>query len=130
MDIMIIAIIGEQDLKRIPRELVPTMIVHSLCRRDRKEEDRLSRSHERATLRQSRAEGVEDEPFERVVVEGSKGVGDVEAVVDRVDVAVEETVGVEVAVPEVLPAVEDEAVGWGFGDEVGIRERLARKGKR
>lgn len=50
-----------------------------------------------------------------MVVECSKGVGDVEAVVDRVYVAVEETVGVEVAVPEVLPAVEDEPVSSAIG---------------
>lgn len=44
-----------------------------------------------------------------MVVESSVRVRAVEAVMMRVNVAVEELIGVEVAVPEVLPSVEDEA---------------------
>lgn len=50
MNIMIIDIIGKEHLERIPRELVPTMIIHRLCRGYSKEDDRLSRCHKRTTL--------------------------------------------------------------------------------
>ena len=45
-----------------------------------------------------------------MVVKSSKGVRAVQSVMVRVKVAVEELVGVEVAVEEVLPGVEEEAV--------------------
>lgn len=60
-------------------------------------------------MRDDSAERVEDEAFEWMVVERAKRVGNVEAVVDRVDVSVEELVRVEIAVPDVLPRVENES---------------------
>lgn len=115
VDVVVVAIIGEEHLNRIPRKLVPAMIIHRLGRRHGKENNRLPRRHQSARLRQRRAERVEYEPFQWVVVQGAKGVGNVETVVDRVNMAVEEFVGVKVSVPEVLPAIENEAVWGGVG---------------
>ena len=53
--------------------------------------------------------GIEDESFERVVVERSESIWNVEFVMDRVEVAVQERNGVEQAVEEVLPGIHDEA---------------------
>lgn len=60
-------------------------------------------------MRDDRSERVEEERLGRVVVECAESVGDIETVVNRVDVFVEETVGVEEPVQEVLPGVEEEA---------------------
>jgi hypothetical protein len=52
---------------------------------------------------------IEHEAFYRMVVKRSKGIRAVKTVVVRMNVAIEELVGVEVAMPEVLPCVEKEA---------------------
>lgn len=109
MNVVVVRVVAEQVLNRIPRECEPAVVIDRLCRRNSKEEDTLAHRHERARVGDGGSERVENEAFEGVVVEGSEGVGDVEAVVNAVNVSVQEGVGVEVAVPEVLPCVENEA---------------------
>jgi hypothetical protein len=55
------------------------------------------------------SKSVEHEAFYRMVVKRSKGIRAVKTVVVRMNMAIEELVGVEVAMPEVLPGVEKEA---------------------
>ena len=55
------------------------------------------------------AAGVEKEPLQGMVVQGAVRVGNVQSVMDRVDVAIEELVDMEEAMEEVLPSVDHEA---------------------
>jgi hypothetical protein len=109
MYVMVVGIVCEQKLAGVPCEPVTRMVVYRFYRADGKEEDGLTDGHARQLVRDDRAEGVEEERLGRVVVECAESVGDVEAVVDRVDVFVEEAVGVEEPVQEVLPCIEEEA---------------------
>ena len=109
MDVVIIRVVPEEMLKRIQRESKSTMIVNSLRGRNSEEENPLTRRHQCAGVGDSRSKSIEDESFDRVVVKRSEGVGNVESVMPRVDMAVEELVGVEVAVEEVLPCIQYES---------------------
>lgn len=110
MNIMIIRIIPKHHLKRVHRQSIPTMIIHRLQRRQRKQHRRLPRAHPRYQLRPHSADGIEHEALEGVVVERPEGVGDIKAVVPAVEGAVEEGRGVHEAVEEVLPGVDDEPI--------------------
>lgn len=109
MNVVVVRVVTEQVLERVKRKIEATVVVDRLGRRDGKEEDALTDAHERARVRDRRSERVEYETLHRMVVEGSERVGHVQPVVPRVHVAVEEFVGVEVAVEEVLPGVEYES---------------------
>lgn len=121
MQVVVVDVVGKEALERIPREVVAAVVVDRLGRRDAKEQDGLPGRHARARLGHDGSERVHDEAFDGVVVQGAERVGDVEAVVDRVDVLVEELVGVKVAMDGVLPSVEDEA---------GCETRRPSKGER
>lgn len=54
-------------------------------------------------------ESVEEETFNWVIIESSEREWDIEPVVDRVEVAVEEARGVEETVEEILPSIDEEA---------------------
>lgn len=82
MQIMIFRIIPKNRLTRIPPQPISTMIVHRLYATDRKEQRRLPGGHEAEEVGAECTEGIEEETFEGVVVEGAEGVGDVETVVD------------------------------------------------
>jgi hypothetical protein len=111
VDIVVIRIVVEECLARVPPDSVPAVVVDSLRRRKGKEHDGLAHGHARCLVRDGRAEGIEDDALERVVVERAKSVGDIETVMDGMNLAVEIGVGVEGPVPPVLPYVHDKAAG-------------------
>ena len=100
-----IGIIPAQGLKRIPGQVIPAVIIHRLGLGDTPEGQCLPGGQARSELRDDGADGIEEETFKRVVVKGAAGKGNVEAMVDRVDVTVEPLVDVEGAVKKILPAV-------------------------
>ncbi len=112
MDIVVVGIIGEDELAGVPPQLVAGMIIDRLHGAECEEEDGLADTHAARLLHDQGAKRIEDETLEGMVVERTESVGDVEAVVNGVDVAVEEPGCVEEAVHEVLPGVHEEAVGF------------------
>lgn len=87
MDVMKSGVLLVAPLQRIPRQPIPAMVVHALHDADGAEEhglpDRKAREHEG----EGGTDGIEQEGFGEGVVEGAEGVGDVDLVVVRVDVA-------------------------------------------
>ena len=105
VDIMIVGVIPKEYLERVERKTIPAVVIDSLHSREREEEGRLPDGHERDGRRDRSAEGVQDETLNWVVVQSTVGVRNVETVVPRMEVSVEELVDVKGAVPEVLPCV-------------------------
>ena len=83
-------------LQRIPRQPIPAVIVHALHHADGAEPHRLTDGETGDHERECGADGVEDEGFGEGVVEGTEGVGDVEAVVVGVHVSCDETASHEI----------------------------------
>lgn len=108
MNIMIRRIVAKEMLKRVEGKSEAAMVVDGFSGGDAEEHGSLSDRHSRCPMGNHRTQGVEDEAFERVVIESAVGVRTVETMMDGVDVFVEELVDVEGSVPEVLPCVEDE----------------------
>jgi hypothetical protein len=96
-------------LKRVEGKSEAAMVVDGFSGGDAEEHGSLSDRHSRCPMGNHGTQGVEDEAFERVVIESAVGVRTVETMMDGVDVFVEELVDVEGSVPEVLPCVEDES---------------------
>lgn len=111
MYVMIGRIVREEYLERIERQFVSAMIIYGLHRREREQQDRLADGHAGCGVCDSCAQGVEQETLQPVVVQSTESVRNVEPVVHRVDVFVEELVLVEKAVEEVFPSVKDETNG-------------------
>lgn len=108
MNVMVVGVVRCEPLDRVERQLVTAVIVDRLQRRDGEEERRLTDGHERGGFRNRCAEGVEQESFERVVVQCAVCVRDIQAVVPRVEVLVRPSVHVHAAVEEILPGINDE----------------------
>jgi hypothetical protein len=109
VQIVVLGIVPKDGLEGIPPDVVSTVVVHRLDRAYPKEDDGLSDGHPCCRVSEDGTERVQEEAFNRVVVERSKRVGDVETVVHRVEMAVEEGDRMEESVEEVLPSVDDEA---------------------
>lgn len=105
---MVRGVVPEEHVKDVPRKPQPAVVVDAFDGGEGEEEDGRSCGHPREEESQGSAEGVQYEAFERVVVLATEGVGHNEAVVPRVDMAVQELVHVHVSVPEVLPGVNHE----------------------
>lgn len=88
MYIMIIRVVPEEMLERIPGKRESTMIIHSFQRRQGEEDNPLSQRHQSTSMSNSSSESIEDESFERMVVECTEGVGHVESVMPGMDVTV------------------------------------------
>lgn len=85
MNIMISRIITRDMLERIPWKCITTMIIYCFDSWGDEKCHTLTGSHAGYFVGDGGAEGVEEESFERVVVEGTVGVGDVETVVTWVE---------------------------------------------
>lgn len=77
MNVMVVSVVPTEHLKRVPWEVVSTVVVHGLERRDAKEEHGLSRVHSSERLCNGCSEAVQKEALNRVVVQRPKGVWDV-----------------------------------------------------
>lgn len=82
---MVRGIITREVLERIPGERVAAVVVDGFDGRAGEEPHALAGGQEGRFVGDAGAERVEEEAFERVVVEGAEGVGDVEAVVAGVE---------------------------------------------
>lgn len=111
MDVMVVGVVCEDNLEGIKGQFVSTMIVNGLHCRDRKEEHCLSCGHSSQKLCNTSTERVEEEPFERVVVERAEGVRDVKPVMNRVKGLVQVSVIVHSSMEKVLPCINNEALG-------------------
>ena len=85
MNVMIISRIAAEHLERVPRERVSTMVVERLACRNNEEECRLSDRQARNEFCDGRAECIEAETFDRMVVQGSVGIGYVQSVMAGVE---------------------------------------------
>ncbi|KAL3646483.1 hypothetical protein CASFOL_011663 [Castilleja foliolosa] len=107
MYIVISRVVLKERLEKVAGQPKPAVVVDRLEGCEREEENGSPWGHSGNEEREGPTDRVEEDTFERVVVQGSKGVGNDETVVLRVDVLVEELVVVHVAMHEVLPGVQD-----------------------
>ena len=106
MEVVVRCVVGEEEVKGVPREQHPGVVVDCLQRREGEESRRRPRRHARHGQRQSAAGRVQDEALGRVVVLRRVRVRRHQPVMPRMHVAVEEAVAVHQTVPEILPGVE------------------------
>lgn len=85
------------------------MIVYGFESRDRKEQGRLSDSHERNLFGYSGAEGIKNEAFHGVIVESAESIRGIETMVVGMKVAVEPVICVHGSVPKILPSIDNKA---------------------
>ena len=109
MDIVIKRVVVRNPLQWVPRKPEPRMIVNGLDGAHSKEEDALADAHTGQFESEQGADCIFEEAFEGVVVERSKCVRDVEAMVARVKGPVEPLMFMHLAVDHVLPCVNEEA---------------------
>lgn len=86
VDVVVRRIVARDVLQRVERQRVPAVVVHRLHHATREEGHAHARAEHRDLVPERRAQRVEQEALDRVVVERAVGVGDVEAVVARVPV--------------------------------------------
>ena len=77
MYIMVCRIVPKEHLEWVPRNGVPTVVVHSLEGREKEEECRLPNAHERELLSYSRTKAIQKQAFKPMIVERSKRVRNV-----------------------------------------------------
>ena len=108
MDIVIIRVVVRDPLQWVPRKSETRMIVNGLEGAHGEEEDALADAHTGQFESEQGADCIFEEAFEGVVVERSKCIRDVEAMVARVKGTVEPLMFVHLAVDHVLPSVNEE----------------------
>lgn len=106
VDIMIRSVVPEEEVKYVSWQPEAAVVVDSLHGREGEEEDGRPRRHAGGHERECAAHGVQQKALDRVVVLAAEGVGDDEAVVPGVDVAVQKLVDVHVPMPKVLPCID------------------------
>lgn len=89
MDVVVGGVVAGHHLQGVPREGVAAVVVDGLEGGEAEEEEAEAGAHHGGLEGGAGAEGVEEEALDGVVVEGSVGVGDVEAVVAGVQVGCE-----------------------------------------
>lgn len=102
------------------------MIIDCLQCRDAKEDSGHPRRQTGSAVGDKRTEGIENEAFERMVVKGAAGIGNVEAVMTSVNVPIRPLVDMHRSVPEVLPGVEL-CLCVRYGSKVMIAIRTRKK---
>lgn len=105
MDIMIRRSIGGYDLEWIPGKTVPTVVVDGFHSGKSEEEHGLTGGHSACCFGKNCADGVEDKALDRVVVERTKRVWDIQPMVPAVEVFVKKVVGVHCAMQKIFPGV-------------------------
>lgn len=110
VNIMIVGSIREEHLEGIERQSIATVIIHGLAGRKSKDDHGLTRRHERASFGHRRPKRIKNEPLQRMVVECPKRIRHVKAMVDGVNVLVEEFVDMEETMPKVFPCIHHKPV--------------------
>lgn len=85
VNVVIRSIVRREMLQWIPRERIATVVVDGLDGRKCEKPHGLTIRHSRNKESDPGACGIQQETFDRVVVQGSKRVGNVETVVTRVE---------------------------------------------
>lgn len=111
VNIVVIRIVVKEQLTRIPPDLVSTMIIHRLGRRNGEKQGSLTDRQSNQLFRQYSSNRVHDQPFNRVIIQRAKSIWDVESMVDRVEMTVEESISVAQPVQGILPSVDHKAAG-------------------
>jgi hypothetical protein len=65
---MVVGVVRKEHLTRIPPDLISTVVIYRLERREGEEENGLSDRHERHGMSDCCAKSVEQESFDRMVV--------------------------------------------------------------
>jgi hypothetical protein len=84
MDVVVCGIVAGDELQRVPREVVATVVVHSLHSGEAEEECALADAHSHGFERSAGSEGVKKESLNWMVVQSAIGIRHVEPVVSRV----------------------------------------------
>lgn len=85
VDVVVGSVVARDDLKRVPRERVATVVVHSLDSRQGEEDSALAHRHQAGLEGKASTNRIKQEPLERVVVQGAVGIRNIEAVMARVE---------------------------------------------
>jgi len=97
VNVVVPGVVAVHELQRVQWQRETAVIVHCLCGTESEEESALPHRHAGNGFSQSGTEGIEQEPFEWVIVERSVCIRNVETVVDRMNVSVEEFIDVKQA---------------------------------
>lgn len=85
VDVMVGSVVVGNQLQWIPRELVAAMIIDGLERREAEEAHALADCHSHCLEGDASTKSIKEEPLERVVVQGSISVGNVQSVMTGVE---------------------------------------------
>lgn len=110
MDVMVIRIVGKEELARIPPQPVATVVVYGFESRNREQQSRLSDGHERNLFGNGGAKGIKNEAFYWVVVKSTKSIRGIKTMMVGVEVAIEPVICVHGSVPKILPSVNHKAM--------------------
>lgn len=108
MNVMIVCIVPEEELQRVEPEAISAMVVNGLHGPESKQKRRLTDGHARHALREERAHRVHQKSLQWMVVLRTEGVWNVQPVMHRVEVTIQEFARVEEPVKEILPSIDDE----------------------
>lgn len=108
VDIMVSGAVGENNLKGVPGELIAAVVVHSLHGGEHKQNEVLTITEPNCNAGNTSAKGVEQKSLGERVVKSTKSVRNIEAVVNRVHVAVGPLVVMHKPVQHILPSVDYE----------------------
>ena len=85
MNVVVSGIVGEDPVDRVVGECVTAVIKHCLDGRASEEPHRLSHCHAGKQIAQASTQGIEREPFDRVVVQSAVGIWHIETVMPRME---------------------------------------------
>ena len=110
VNVVIIRIIPADVLERVEREHISTMVINSLEGCKCKEKNCLSNCKTGTRHRCEIAERIHDKRLNGMAVQCAKRVGNIDSVMDGVDVSIEKLVHVDKAMEKIFPCVSDEPV--------------------
>lgn len=85
VDVVVFRVVTRQVLERIPRQLISAVVIDGLDGGHGEKPQSLPCRHEGALIRNGCAKRVEKEALEGMVVESTKCIWDIEAVVSRME---------------------------------------------
>jgi len=111
VNIVVVGVIAGEPLEGIEWERVPAVVVDSLEGGDYEQKRCLTHRHARQPLGDDSTTRVENETFDRMIVQRTVRIRYIEPVVPRVERLVQECVHMHGTVEEILPCVDDEKSG-------------------
>ena len=108
MNVVIIRVIPAEVLEGVEREPISTMVINSLESRKCEEKNCLSDCKTGTRHRCDITERIHDKRLDWMAVQCAKCVGNIDSVMDGVDVFIEKLVFVDKAMDKIFPCVSDE----------------------